>query len=310
MKNPTQFHTITITIYALIAFAANSILCRLAMGTFQIDGASFTTIRLISGALTMLFIFALLNKNKTDFKTSEIVNETKTIRYFSLNPLSSWLAPLMLFGYAWCFSYAYIRLDTGTGALILFATVQLTMLGYNLFKGNRPNRLSWVGIIMAFVGFIYLMLPTATQPSLVGFMWMLVAGLCWAAYTLLGKSSNNAILDTGVNFIRSVPLAIIAMVLTLFISGANAIYFTFEGVIFAIFSGSLASACGYTIWYFALKKITITQAAVSQLSVPVLAAIGGFIVLAEPLTGSFIVSAGLILIGIMLTYLKPNASKT
>lgn len=292
MKNPTPFQTFILTILALIAFAANSVFCRLAMGQNQIDAASFTSIRLLSGALTMLVIFKILNI------------KLPAKNYYLLSPPSAWLAPAMLTGYAWCFSFAYIQLNTATGALILFATVQLAMLSYNLVKGNRPNVVSWLGISMAIAGFVYLMLPSATQPDLVGFLWMLVAGLCWAVYTIAGKGKSDAIAATGDNFYRSVPLTVLAVIVSLLLSAIDSINITIEGTLLAMLSGCFASACGYTLWYLALKNLTITQAAVSQLSVPVIAALGGIIWLAEPLTPAFILSAGLILMGIMLTYVK------
>lgn len=266
------------------------------MGQNQIDAASFTTIRLLSGALTMLVIFKCLNI------------KTPKEDVYAPTPINSWLAPAMLFGYAWCFSFAYMQLSTATGALILFATVQLAMLSYSLFKGNRPNLLSWLGIFMAIIGFVYLMLPSASQPNVVGFVWMLIAGLCWAVYTIAGKGAGNgnAIFATGINFIRCAPITVIAMIASLLLTTIERSNHTIEGIILAILSGCFASACGYTLWYLALKNLTITQAAVSQLSVPVIAAVGGILWMAEPLTPAFIISAGLILVGIMLTYIKTS----
>ena len=296
MTNSSPLQTFMLTILALIAFAANSVLCRMALGQSQIDGASFTLVRLVSGAVTMLVIMAILKK------------PSLTQSSIPLNKFNTWLSPLMLFGYGWCFSYAYLELNTATGALILFATVQLSMLGYGLYQGNRPNTLQWLGIIMALGGFVYLMLPSATQPDLIGFIWMWVAGLCWAVYTVAGKANKDAIAATNSNFVLSVPLVVVASLIALFSINIDINQITSQGIILAMLSGCFASACGYTLWYLALKNLTITQAAISQLSVPVIAAIGGIIWMSEPLTTSFALSASLILLGIMLVTLSTAKS--
>ena len=294
MKKTAQFQTFTLTLLALIAFAANSVLCRMALGQQQVDASSFALLRLVSGAITMIVILQLLRPYQA----------SSDDRLTDLTTLKTWLAPFMLFGYAWCFSFAYIALNTATGALILFATVQFTMLGYGLYKGSKQTLWQWFGIILAVAGFVYLMLPNATRPELTGFTWMFLAGLCWAVYSLAGKTSKNAITATGHNFILSVPMVIVASLLSLVFIEFDWQAVTTQGVVLACLSGSLASACGYTLWYLALKNISITLAAICQLSVPVIAAVGGIAFMNESMTDSFMLAAAMILVGITIVTLK------
>lgn len=180
--------TITFTVLALVAFAANSVLCRLALGEETIDASSFTVIRLLSGAIVLLVILQFSgNKNNSSRK-------------------GSWLATIMLFLYAAPFSFAYITLDTGTGALILFGAVQITMILLSLISGNRLHVTEWMGVAIAFIGFVYLVLPGVSTPSVAGFSLMTIAGVAWGIYTLKGKGSVNPLSDTAHNFVRSIPL--------------------------------------------------------------------------------------------------------
>ena len=264
---------------ALIAFAANSVLCRLALGNNSIDAASFTAIRLLSGVLVLLIILRISNKN--NFSTK-----------------GSWFSSIMLFLYAITFSYAYITLDTGTGALILFGSVQITMIMLSVFSGNKLHIAEWAGISIAFTGLVYLVLPGVSTPSFTGFLLMTVAGIAWGIYTLIGRGSTNPLADTAYNFLRTTPFVLILVAITIY----NA-HYSLDGIILAILSGAIASGMGYTIWYIALGGLTATQAAVVQLSVPVIAAFGGIIFVSEAITLRLTLSASAILGGILLVIL-------
>ncbi len=272
--------TLLFTSIALIAFAANSVLCRLALGENTIDAAGFTIIRLLSGALVLFVILKINNSNNSSYSKG------------------SWPASLMLFLYAITFSFAYVTLDTGTGALILFGSVQISMILLSLISGNRLHITEWMGVSIAFAGFVYLIFPSVTAPSVIGFLLMTVAGIAWGIYTLKGRGSDNPLMETTYNFLRTVPLVIILSIITV----QNA-YFSYEGVLLAVLSGGIASGIGYTIWYFALGGLSATQAAVVQLSVPVIAASGGVIFVSEAITLRLILSALMILGGILLNTL-------
>ncbi len=267
-----------LTAFALTAFAFNSILCRMALATGEIDAASFTVIRLISG--TGMLAALLLATGKT--------------RKLSTN--GNWLSAFFLFAYAIAFSFAYLGLTTGTGALILFGGVQLTMFGVSLFRGDRPVAFEWIGLLAAFGGLIYLVLPGLAAPPLLSAALMASAGIAWGFYTLRGRRSDDPLADTAGNFLRSVPMALAAAVP--FIASLQA---SPRGAILAILSGTIASGIGYSVWYAALKYHTPTRAAILQLSVPVIAAIGGIVLLAETASLRLLIASGLVLGGIALT---------
>ncbi|MFT4928349.1 MAG: drug/metabolite transporter (DMT)-like permease [Phenylobacterium sp.] len=275
--------TLLYTVLALLAFAANSVLCRLAMGEEgSIDAAGFTIIRLLSGIVVLMLILAFGGRQKgVAFAQS-----------------GSWSAAFMLFVYAICFSFAYVSLDTATGAVILFGSVQLSIILLSLLSGNRLLLAEWVGVLLAFAGFVYLMLPGVTMPSVSGFMLMVTAGCAWGVYTLKGKGSKNPLMDTGNNFLRTSPLLVVLAV----VSWQN-LQFSAEGVLWAVLSGAIASGIGYTIWYMALGGLATTQAAVVQLSVPVIAAVGGIVFVAEPITLRLVIAAAMILSGIFVVVL-------
>ncbi len=279
IKKPSSnlLKTFTYTGLALIAFAANSVLCRMALGGKTIDASSFTIIRLLSGAIVLTLLLNI-NKNKTQSKTK-----------------GNWSSSIMLFLYAITFSFAYITLDTGTGALILFGAVQITMILLSLYSGNKLHFSEWIGVIIAFMGFVYLILPGVNTPPLIGFLLMTVAGISWGIYTLKGRDSKRPLMDTAYNFIRTIPLIIIL----LFITVKNANYSS-EGIWLAIISGGITSGVGYTIWYFALGGLTATQAAVVQLLVPVIAAFGGVLFISEKITFRLTIASVLILGGILI----------
>lgn len=264
----------------MIAFAANSVLCRLALGNNTIDASSFTILRLLSGTLVLMTIIGLkYNKKRTTSK-------------------GSWVASSMLFLYAITFSFAYITLDTGTGALIMFGSVQITILLLSFITGTRLHLSEWTGVAIAFTGFVYLVLPGVTSPSLAGFILMTIAGFAWGIYTLKGQGSDAPLMDTSYNFLRTMPFVIILTIIAL-----QNVSFTTEGIILAVLSGGIASGIGYMIWYVALGGLSSTQAAVVQLSVPVLAAMGGVIFMSEAVTLRLTISSLLILGGILLVVL-------
>jgi len=277
MNRKSLIKTFILTSMALIAFAANSVLCRLALGSGAIDASSFTVVRLLSGSIVLLVIIGVTRKSSTQ------------------SAKGSWAASFMLFLYAVTFSYAYISLDTGTGALILFASVQITMILLSLISGTRLHFIEWIGVTVAFAGFVYLILPGVTTPSIMGFLLMTIAGIAWGIYTLKGRGSNAPLLDTAYNFFRTTPLVLILVIST--ISKAN---YSFEGILLAVISGGITSGIGYTIWYIALGGLSSTQAAVLQLSVPVIAAFGGVIFVSETITFRLAISATFVLGGILM----------
>jgi len=280
MINKYLLKTCIFTGLALIAFAANSVLCRLALGNGAIDAASFTGIRLLSGAIVLCFILVIKRNNQGEPSKG------------------SWTASFMLFLYAIAFSYAYLSVDTGTGALILFGSVQISMIFLSFISGTRLHTTEWAGVIIAFSGLIYLILPSITTPSINGFMLMTISGISWGIYTLRGRNSKNPLMDTAYNFLRTTPFVVLLAAFTL----ENVNYST-EGIVLALLSGGITSGIGYTIWYIALRGLTSTQAAVIQLSVPIIAAIGGVLFVSEVITPRLIISTAIVLGGILLVVL-------
>jgi drug/metabolite transporter (DMT)-like permease len=251
--------TVTLTILAMLAFAGNSLLCRMALKRTDIDAASFTSTRLISGALVLWLIVRL---------RGEVIAKA-----------GSWLAALALVTYAACFAIAYISLSAGVGALLLFGSVQITMIGYGVWTGERLRGLQSAGLFLALAGLIGLLLPGLTTPSLPSSLLMLGAGMAWGIYSLLGKGVANPTQVTAGNFLRAVPFAIALSLIT-----QAQMALDVAGVGYAIASGAIASGMGYTIWYHALPHLQATQAATVQLSVPILAAIAAVPMLHEPMT--------------------------
>ena len=264
-----------LTILALVAFAGNSVLCRLALSDSSIDAASFTTVRLVSGAVALLIILSATSRG------------TRPASY------GSWMSAAMLFLYAACFSFAYISLDTGVGALILFGMVQATMVAGALMAGDRPTVAEWIGWLLAIGGFVYLVSPGLTAPSPGGSALMAIAGIAWGVYSLRGRNESFALAGTTYNFVRSVPLVLVVSAFSL-----QDLHLTTSGVVLAILSGAITSGVGYAVWYTALQSISSMQAAMVQLSVPILAAAGGVLFLAEVVSLRLIVSGLLILGGI------------
>jgi drug/metabolite transporter (DMT)-like permease len=276
---------------AMLAFAGNSLLCRLALKHTAIDAASFTAVRLLSGA-GMLWLVVRLTRRAAS-------SESK-----SGAPPGNWLSAGALFVYAAGFSLAYTSMSAATGALLLFGSVQATMIGYGVWRGERLRTLQWVGLALALAGLVMLMLPALQAPSLLASLSMMSAGAAWGVYSLRGKSTTEAATSqslhsptevTAGNFLRTVPMALLLALLM-----ANKLTPDFAGMGYAVASGALASGLGYAIWYQALPALKATQAATVQLSVPVIAALGGVLLIGEALTAPLVLASMAILGGIAL----------
>jgi drug/metabolite transporter (DMT)-like permease len=286
--------TAALTLLALVAFASNSILCRLALAHHEIDPANFTLTRLASGGLTLLLLHAVAVRSWTGGDGRA-----------RARPLpEALIAALLLFLYALPFSIAYVSIGAGTGALILFTAVQVTMLLGALRSGERFHILEGVGLVVAIGGLVYLVSPGLSAPSPVGSTLMAVAGIAWGLYSLRGRGSADPLRDTTNNFVWTIPLAVAARWAPLGLAHTPA---TTRGFLLAVASGALASGLGYTVWFSALKRLTAIRASMVQLATPVLAAIGGILILGEPITLRLVLSAVLILGGLAMALLaKPN----
>lgn len=271
-----------LTSLAMIAFAANSILARLALTGGDIGPWNFTAIRFVSGAI----ILAL------------IIGPTKTFRQ------GSWKAALALLLYGIFFSYAYISLSAGTGALILFAAVQITMIGGGFLAGERLRLLQWLGVALAIGGLVYLMLPKVAPPSPLGAAMMGLAGLGWGLYSLMGRGKGDPTALTAGNFLRAALIYAVLTVPLLWLLPETAL--GRNGILLALASGIMTSGLGYVIWYMALKHLTATRAGIAQLTVPFIAAIGGMLFIAEPFTLRFFIAMCLTLLGVALATLSSN----
>ena len=276
-------HTILLTAFALIAFAANSILCRMALGNGAIDPASFSTVRLVSGAVVLWLIVKASPNVKADKHSG------------------SWWSASMLFLYAVAFSFAYVSLNAGMGALILFGSVQATMITAGIIKGERPHILTWCGLLIALAGLVYLVLPGLEAPSFSGAALMTIAGFAWGVYSLRGLGVTNPVSVTADNFLRSVPLTVVVSLILL-----SALQLSLKGVLLACLSGGLTSGIGYVVWYAALRHLAATRAAMLQLLVPIIAALGGVLMLAEQITLRLVLAGILIMSGVGLTLVFRN----
>lgn len=277
-------NTLALTAAAMVAFAANSILCRLALGLGLIDAASFATIRTISGALVLAGILLLRQKPVT--------------------ARPNWRSVLALYLYMVFFAFAYLSLSAGTGALILFGAVQLTMFTVALRNGEHFPAVSWAGLALAVGGLVYLVSPGLTAPDPLGAALMTVAGIAWGAYSLVGRSAADPTEATAHNFVYAVPLVVATSLVFL-----GDVEVTAAGAAYAVASGAVASAIGYAIWYTALKGLTGTAAATVQLSVPVIAAIGGVLLLSEAVTLRLVVASAATLGGVALVLTQRNRSR-
>ena len=272
---------IVVITFAMLAFAGNSLLCRIALRDTTIDAATFTSIRLVSGALMLAVI----------------------LRAKGARPMAagSWRAAFCLFAYAAAFSFAYRQLTAATGALLLFGAVQTAMLSWGLATGERLRSLQVVGLLIAVGGLVYMLLPGLSAPPIEGAAFMIAAGVAWAGYSLLGRGTKDPTNATAGNFLRSVPFA--AALSLAMAAGTSADH---TGALYAVASGAVTSGLGYVLWYAALPSLTAASAAVIQLSVPAIAALGGVVLLAEPLSSRLVIASVTILGGIALTILRPR----
>jgi drug/metabolite transporter (DMT)-like permease len=263
----------------MIAFAGNSLLCRAALKHTGIDAASFTTIRLISGALMLWLVVCVRSGTQTG--------------------RGNWLSALALFAYAAGFSFAYVSLPAATGALLLFGAVQATMICHGIWAGERLLRLQLAGLVLALAGLVGLLLPGLSAPPVIGSLLMLGAGVAWGIYSLRGRGAGDSTRVTVGNFLRAVPIAAVLSILMVDRTSLDS-----AGIGYAVASGALASGIGYAIWYTALPALKAAKAATVQLSVPVIAALGGIVFLGEPLTLRLVLSSVAILGGIALVILE------
>lgn len=275
---------------AMLAFAANSVLARLALGTGDMNAVGYTGVRVVSGAVVLAAILYLHGRRQG--RTGITIS-------------GSWRGAAALLGYALAFSIAYLMLGAGTGALILFASVQIGMLAWAILKGDRPGPLEWLGFATAFAALIFLVAPGLVAPPLLGTALMVGAGLCWATYSLLGQRSRAPLADTAGNFIRCLPIGLVLAVAADLAHTSSP-----SGLAYAIASGAVASGMGYAIWYSVLPSLSRSSAAFIQLSVPAIAASGGVLFIAEPLTGRLLIASAGILGGVALALLAANRRKS
>ena len=268
--------TVLLTLFALVAFASNSVLTRLALGSHQIDAATFTAVRLGAGAV----VLALLVRGRAG----------------TWAPLRGRGAkgPLALFAYAAPFSFAYLRIGAAVGALVLFGTVQLSMIAYGLFRGERPAVLAWVGLSLATAGLAVLTLPSAHSPDLLGVALMIIAGMAWATYTLIGRATADPLAANARSFLWSTPLALALIALP------HTSIATCRGIALALISGAVTSGLGYAVWYRALPRLSVMVAAVAQLCVPIIAAVAAAALLGEHLSARLVICGLAVLSGVGL----------
>lgn len=276
---------VLLTTLAMLAFAGNSLLCRMALKHTGIDAASFTTVRLVAGAL-MLGLLVRLNRR------------TRTSG-------GNWPSAAALFAYAAGFSFAYVSLPTATGALLLFGAVQASMIGYGVWRGERLHGPQLAGFVLALGGLVGLLLPGLAAPPLPASLLMLGAGVAWGVYSLRGKGAGDPTEVTAGNFLRAAAIAVLLSPLMFRERSLDGL-----GLAYAVASGALASGIGYAIWYQVLPALKATQAATVQLSVPVIAALGGVLLLGEPIGLRLVLASLAILGGIALVILEKNLRLT
>jgi drug/metabolite transporter (DMT)-like permease len=281
-ENSVQ-QTFVLTAVAMLAFAANSLLAREALGGFSIEAAGYTAVRIMSGALVL---YALLRRGGLSRDDARPVLP------------GDWWAAAALFVYAIAFSAAYLSLGAATGALILFSSVQASMLAWGLAKGDRPSGREVIGFAVAFAAFVYLILPGVGRPDLAGSLLMIASGVAWAVYTLRGRGSRDPLGETAGNFVRASAFCLPLVGFALIYETAS-----ITGIALALASGIVASGLGYSIWYKALRGLSTFQAALIQLSVPVIAALGAILFLDERLTLHFVVAATCVIGGIAFAIL-------
>ena len=274
-----------LTLLAMIAFASNSLLCRAALKETSIDAASFTFVRIFSGAAALWLIL--------------------TMRRTTSQSSGNWISALALFAYAAAFSFAYNTLSAGTGALLLFGAVQATMILWGFRKGERLHPIQIAGLVVAVAGLVSLVLPGLSAPPLIGSILMLGAGIAWGVYSLRGKTAGDPIAATSGNFLRAVPFAALVSIVMIRQARLDSL-----GVVYAFISGAITSGLGYVIWYAALGGLKAASAATVQLSVPVLAATGGILFLGEPITLRYAIASVAVLGGIFLVVIEKRSASS
>jgi drug/metabolite transporter (DMT)-like permease len=293
-----------LTLLAMIAFASNSLLCRAALQESSIDPATFTFLRIFSGAVALWLIMSVRKRMIVERTTSPLIetgSSSSLVTRHVLFRYGNWVSAAALFVYAAGFSFAYVSLSAGTGALLLFGAVQATMILWGLHKGERLSTIQIVGFILAVIGFVVLVFPGLSAPPLAGSILMLGAGVAWGVYSLRGKGERNAASVTAENFVRAIPFATALIVIFAPWTHAN-----LAGIAYAIISGAVTSGLGYVVWYKALPGLKAASAATVQLSVPVLAATGGILLLGEPITLRYLLAAVAVLGGIALVVVTPH----
>ena len=275
---------------AMIAFAANSVIARLALGNRGIDPGTFTFLRLVAGAFALVCI--VLFSTARDRRKLEIAG--------------SWSSATLLLIYAAAFSYAYLELGAATGALVLFAVVQTVMFVVALGSAERPGIAGIAGLVLAVAGLVALVGPGISRPDPIGALLMSIAGVSWAGYTLRGRGSDRPVLVTAGNFVRSVPLALVLWLLAVLIH-RHSVHVGVKGVGLAILSGAVTSGLGYAIWYTVLPSLTRAQSGIIQMLPAPLATLGGLALLGEPITAKLLVASFLILSGVLIGVLRRPA---
>jgi drug/metabolite transporter (DMT)-like permease len=282
----TRLRIILITLLSLLAFAANSVITRFALQETSIDETSFIMLRVVSGAI-FLWLYLSFKKNNKAYKAG------------------TWLAAFSLFIYAVSFTYGYGLIAAGTGALLLFGSVQITMTIAGYREGERLNVIQITGFVLALIGLVILMLPGISSPSIMGALLMCISGVAWSIYTLQGRGASSPAASTAGNFIKAAPMAILLWTIV-YLSSSDTINLARDGVIYALLSGIITSGIGYIIWYSVLPELKATQAAIVQLSVPLLVTLAGALLLNETITMRVILASATILLGtvLVLTFKK------
>jgi drug/metabolite transporter (DMT)-like permease len=291
IRTPMKLRGFILTLLAMIAFASNSLLCRGALRDTSIDAASFTLVRIFAGAIALYLI--VIARSRFSFLIT---------RHSSLSS-GNWISAFALFGYAAAFSFAYVDLSAGTGALLLFGAVQATMILWGLRKRERLDAIQIVGLAAALIGLVLLVLPGISAPPFTSSVLMLGAGVAWGIYSLRGKNAADAIAATTGNFLRAVPFAALVSLIML-----SKVHLDSMGIVYAVISGAITSGIGYVIWYTALPNLRAVSAATVQLSVPVLAATGGILFFNEPISWRYFIASVAVLGGILLVIIDKKTT--
>lgn len=301
-----RISTVLLMFFTLVAFAANSILCRQALMSGSIGPVEFTFIRLASGTIALLPLI-IFRSHRLLRESTESSDEQDLLK---IRMRGIWPA-IALFGYALSFSLAYVQLDAGVGALILFASVQITMMGVSIIQGNKVTPPELAGFVISFAGLVYLLSPGLSAPPALGTSLMIVAGVSWGMYSLLGKNQSRPILSTARNFLFCLPgVLVLGLIMAVDAARYGNLRMNTDGIMLALISGAVASGMGYILWYLSVRRITTTVASISQLVVPIIAAAGGILFLNENLNLRLVIASIMIISGISLTILSKKSDGT